>query len=344
MEVGTIKKLLLIGTGGTIASSNSPQGLVPLYGPDELLKYVAEVLPLCLIDTLQIMNLDSTNMHPNHWSEIAKTIEQNFAAYDGFVITHGTDTMAYTASILSYMLQNSSKPIIVTGSQRPIDVEGTDARLNLTDSIRFALEEIGGVFIVFNGNVINGNRAVKIRTKSDNAFDSINYPIVAYIKEGRISFNHDIAFFKEARCLQYFPSIATDVLLIKLTPGFSPDIFDYIHGHYRGVVIESFGMGGVPFLGESNVLSKIEELAKSGVVVVITTQCLLEGGNLNLYEVGKKVLENNILPAYDMTTEAAVTKLMWALGQSSDFETIRKLFLTPIDHDLEFDINDCRLT
>lgn len=332
----SIKRLLLIGTGGTIASSKSPQGLVPVYGPDELLKYVEH--PLCNIDTFQILNLDSTNMQPNHWLEIAKTIEKNYENYDGFVITHGTDTMAYTASMLSYILQDSSKPIVVTGSQKPIDAEGTDARRNLTDSIGFACEKIGGVFVVFNGNVINGNRAVKVRTKSNNAFDSINYPIVATIRSGKINFHPDYSLPQEDRSLKFFPSIATDVLLIKLTPGLAPDIFDYIHEHYRGVVVESFGTGGVPFLGESNLLSKIENLVQSGIMVVVTTQCLLEGGNLDLYQVGRKILENRILPAYDMTTEAALTKLMWALGQAQDFETVRKLFLTPIDHDLDFDI------
>ncbi|NLI90724.1 MAG: asparaginase [Peptococcaceae bacterium] len=214
-------------------------------------------------------------MQPEHWLKIAGTIEKNYCSYDGFVITHGTDTMAYTAAMLFYMLQDSSKPIVVTGSQRPIDAEVTDGRRNLADT----------------------------QPRKD-------------------------------RNLKFYPNIASDIILIKLMPGFVPDIFDYIKGTYRGVIIESFGSGGVPFLGESNVLSKIEELANSGVIIVITTQCLLEGGNLDLYEVGRKILQNRILPAYDMTTEAALTKLMWVLGQSSDFEAIQELFLTPIDHDL----------
>jgi len=279
-------------------------------------------------------------MNPEHWLKIAQTIYEKYEDYDGFVITHGTDTMAYTAAILTYILQNSSKPIVLTGSQRPINVEGTDARRNLRDAIRFACEKTGGVFLVFNGNVINGSRAVKIRTKSDNAFDSINFPLVARITEKGIDYQPDYKVMPEERQLKYFPRIAHDVILIKLMPGFGPSIFDYLKGNYRGVVIESFGSGGVPFLGESSILAKIEDLVRSGIIVVITTQCLLEGGNLNLYEVGRKILKSRILPAYDMTTEAAVTKLMWALGQASDFEAVRELFLTPVDCDLTLtDIN-----
>lgn len=273
-------------------------------------------------------------MNPEHWLKIAQAIYEKYEDYDGFVITHGTDTMAYTAAILTYILQNSSKPIVLTGSQRPIDVEGTDAGRNLTDAIRFACEKTGGVFIVFNGNVINGSRAVKIRTKSDNAFDSINFPLVAKITEHSIDYQQDYRVIPEERKLKYFPRIAPEVILLKLMPGFGPSVFDYLKGNYRGVVIESFGSGGVPFLGESSILAKIEDLVRSGAMVVITTQCLLEGGNLNLYEVGRKILKSRILPAYDMTTEAAVTKLMWALGQAADFESIRELFLTPVDFDL----------
>jgi L-asparaginase len=127
------------------------------------------------------MNVDSTNIQPDHWIKIANTVHEKYADYDGFVITHGTDTLAYTAAILSYMLQNSAKPIVITGSQKPIEVEKTDATRNLADSICFACENTGGIFVVFNGSVINGCRAVKIRTKSANAFESINCPTVASI-------------------------------------------------------------------------------------------------------------------------------------------------------------------
>lgn len=285
-----------------------------------------------------MLSLDSTNIQPEHWKQMAAAIEQNYHRYDGFVITHGTDTMAYTASILSYMIQNSRKPIVVTGSQKPMDAVETDATRNLRDSIRFACEDMGGVFIVFNGSVINGCRAVKVRTKSRNAFESVNYPVVATIDESSIKYSLTGPRPGECKEVRYFPSISTEVFLLKLIPGVKPDIFDFIKGKYRGLVIESFGSGGVPFMGDPNTLAKINNLALSGVTIVITTQCLFEGGDLSVYEVGQKLMKSPVIPAYDMTTEAAVTKLMWALGQTDDFNEVKKLFLSPVYHDLT--IND----
>lgn len=280
------------------------------------------------------MNIDSTNIQPDHWIQIVNVISERYSQYDGFVITHGTDTLAYTAAILSYMIQNSRKPIVVTGSQKPMEEIITDAKINLLDSIRFACENIGGVYIVFNGTVINGSRAVKVRTKSNNAFESINYPYAANINDTEIRYNPCYAFSQNQEEVTFFTSIVTDIILIKLIPGVKPEIFDFVKGKYRGIVIESFGSGGVPFIGDGNILSKVEDLANSGMIVVITTQCLFEGGNLNLYEVGQKLLKSQIIPALDMTTEAAISKLMWVLGQTTDFTEAKKLFLMPVNNDL----------
>jgi L-asparaginase len=334
-----VKNILVIGTGGTIASSNGSDGLAPVYSPDALLRFVPEAFQRYKIDSIPVLNLDSTNMQPRHWMEIAGVIRGKYDEYDGFVITHGTDTLAYTAAMLSYLIQNSRKPIVITGSQKPMEAPQTDARKNLLDSIRFAGEDSGGVLIVFNGQVINGSRAVKVRTKSYNAFESINHPEVASIDEtGVIRYNPQYAAPRYPGPERFFSSIDPGVMLIKLIPGVTPDIFDYIQGKYHGVVVESYGSGGVPFIGDANLLAKIEELADSGMIVVITTQCLFEGGNLSLYEVGRRLLRSRIIPAYDMTTEAAVTKLMWALGRATEFERVRQLFLTPVGNDLT--VND----
>ena len=170
-----MKKILLLSTGGTIASRKTEQGLAPKLTPEELLAFLPQPGSFCQIDTMQLLNLDSTNICPEHWLILSQTIEEQYSSYDGFVICHGTDTLAYTASALSYLIQHTRKPIVLTGAQRPIDAESTDARTNLMDSLRYACSGESGVCIVFGGHVIAGTRARKMRTKSYNAFTSLNW-------------------------------------------------------------------------------------------------------------------------------------------------------------------------
>ena len=171
-----MKKILLIGTGGTIASGRTEEGLKPILTAEDILSFVPDVKGFCEIDFLQVCNIDSSNMTPAIWSEIAGTIRKQYDRYDGFVITHGTDTMAYTAAALSYMVQNSRKPIVLTGSQKPIEREESDARRNLRDSIIYASDEDSqNVVLVFDGNVIAGTRAKKMMSRNFNAFHSINF-------------------------------------------------------------------------------------------------------------------------------------------------------------------------
>ena len=156
------KRVLLIATGGTIASKRSHHGLIPQITPEELVGYIPQVRDICEVDTIQLLNLDSTNVEPTHWKMMAHAIKEHYEDYDGFVIAHGTDTMAYTAAALSYLVQNSKKPIVITGAQKPIDLEITDAKSNLLDSFLYAADDASqGVQIVFDGNVIAGTRAKK---------------------------------------------------------------------------------------------------------------------------------------------------------------------------------------
>ncbi|MDP4157952.1 MAG: asparaginase, partial [Bacillota bacterium] len=269
-----MKKLLLLATGGTIASVESKEGLVPGMSAEELLNYFQNPSQTVDVTCQILMNRDSTNMQPEHWVQMADTIASNYDQFDGFVITHGTDTLAFTSAALSYMLQGLDKPIVITGSQVPISFKKTDAKKNLTDSIRFACEGIGGVFVVFDGRVIVGTRAVKMRTKSYDAFESINHPYVASIK------GNDVTYFWKPEVseekLVVDRSLCPDVFLLKLYPGIKPEIFDYIKSSYKGVIIESFGNGGVPF-EDRNLLPKIKELTEAGIAVLISTQCLEEG-------------------------------------------------------------------
>ena len=181
------KKILLIATGGTIASALGADGLTPQLGADGLLRYVPEIFSFCEVDAVQPYSIDSTNVTPAHWLTLAKTIRENYEKYDGFVVCHGTDTMSYTSAMLSYLIQHSPKPIVLTGSQQPIDKEDTDARINLRDSFLYAsYEKACDVVIVFQGQIIAGTRAKKIRTKSFNAFTSVDFPCLGVIRDGKI--------------------------------------------------------------------------------------------------------------------------------------------------------------
>ncbi|WP_147532793.1 asparaginase [Bacillus marasmi] len=329
-----MKKLLLIATGGTIASIEGEEGLVPGLSAEELLQYFQDTEKNIDVSCKILMNRDSTNMQPEHWVSMAETITQNYSQYDGFIITHGTDTLGYTSAGLSYMLQGLSKPVVITGSQVPISFKKTDAKKNLNDAVRFACEDVGGVFVVFDGRVIIGTRAVKMRTKSFDAFESINHPYVATISENKIQYVwKPTSSLKE---LTVNTKLCPDVFLLKLYPGTKPEIFDFIKAHYKGIIIESFGNGGVPF-EERSLLPKIKDLTESGIAVLISTQCLEEGHDLYLYEVGRKVAQYNVIVSGDMNTEAIVAKLMWALGQTEDQQEIKYIIETPIARDLSID-------
>ena len=187
-----MKKLLLIATGGTIASRNMGEGLQPKITGEELLSYVKDAEDFCDVDTVVPFMVDSTNICARHWIQLVQIIEEHYDQYDGFVLCHGTDTMAYTAAALSYLIQNNRKPVVITGAQKPIDLEITDARSNLMDSLRFASHDKAcGVSIVFGGKVIVGTRAKKEFSKSYHAFSSIDYPEIALIRDQQIIFFFD---------------------------------------------------------------------------------------------------------------------------------------------------------
>ena len=330
-----MKKILMLGTGGTIACKRGDSGLKPLLTSNELLSYVPDAKKFCQADSHQILNIDSTNMQPKHWLTIAKAIENQYEEYDGFVICHGTDTMAYTASALSYLIQNSPKPIVITGAQKPIDMENTDARTNLSDSLRFASDDRAhGVTIVFDGKAIAGTRGKKMRTKSYNAFSSINFPYIATIQDGHVIFYLDDKKSYSDK-LQFFHDMNPHVALMKLIPSMGADALDYMAEHYDAVIIESFGVGGLPSYDSGDFYKAVEKWISLGKTVVMTTQVTNEGSNMSVYEVGHSIKkEFGLLEAYDMTLEATVTKLMWILGKTGDAEEIRKLFYSTINRDI----------
>ncbi len=327
-----MKKVLLIGTGGTIASEMTEAGLAPMLTSQQLLQYVPAISNVCDVTCLQLFNLDSTNMTPAHWVAIADAVRKEFDHYDGFVICHGTDTLAYTAAGLSYLIQNSPKPIILTGSQKPITFESTDSKTNLLDSFLCATSSLCGVMVVFNGKVIAGTRAKKTRSKSFMAFSSINYPELAVLQNGYL-----IEYIRcESRSEPtFYETLNPRVALLKMIPGTQPDLFQYLLDQNDALIVESFGVGGLPSYKELGIEEVLLRAIDRGKTVVLTTQVQNEGSDLSVYNVGYHLKNKlRLLEGYDMTTEAVVAKLMWILGLTSDPRRVRELFYTPVANDL----------
>lgn len=324
-----MKKVLLLTTGGTIASRPGKQGLAPDIKCGVILDMLPELQKHFRIESKDILNLDSSNIQPEEWQYIAKIVADMLPDFDGIIITHGTDTMAYTASALSYMLQNLKKPVVLTGAQVPIERMFTDAKRNLQTAFAAVEAGIPRVMIAFDDKLINGCRAVKVRTLGFNAFESISAPYLAevyadgvHLYSGVDAINRDEKNF----CLK--EEICPDVFLLKLIPGTNPDIFDrLLDMRYRGIIIEAFGAGGTHF-ERRNMVPKLEKLLNAGISVVARSQCLYEKSDFSLYEVGRKLLDCGVIPGRDMTTEAIVTKLMWALAQTNDSSEVREIFNT----------------
>lgn len=334
------KKILMIGTGGTIASKQTENGLAPGLSSEDILSYIPQVEEVCDVETLRVCNIDSTNVTPKHWTMLAQTIEEQYKNYDGFVICHGTDTLAYTAAALSYMIQNSSKPIVITGAQKPINMDVTDAKTNLLDSFIYAADdESQDVNIVFDGKVIVGTRAKKERAKSYNAFSSINFPYPAVIQDQRviryipsIPYGEDVKFYHNMR---------ESIYVLKLIPGMKADILSHIFENYDAIVIESFGVGGLPATIVDEFYHEMSNWIERGKIVVMTTQVANEGSNMTVYEVGKKVKQDfNLIEAYDMTLEATITKLMWLMAlPKMKYGEFKRKFYAMVNHDILFTKN-----
>ena len=329
-------RILMLTTGGTIASTASPDGLLPTLTADELMSLLPKIDREVSIDIQSLFHLDSSDMTPDHWIRIADAVRENYDAYDGFVITHGTDTMAYTAAALSYMIRKADKPIVITGAQSPIGFEITDAKANLHDSILYAADSWSrGVQVVFAGKVIAGTRVRKIRSMSYSAFGSINLPEIAEIAGGRIvRYLTDEEFYGRERTgrAEFSRKLDPKVFLLKLTPGMAPELLREIFRLYDAVVIESFGAGGIPESLEGELKEILKGYSPAEKVLAMTTQVTYEGSHMETYEVGRRLRDGyDVLEARDMTLEAVVTKLMWILGdRPGSWEEISRRFYEPV--------------
>ncbi len=318
---------MIINTGGTLSSVTSEHGLSPGLSSGEILEELRMVSRNLTLETEDFCSLDSANIFPEDWAALAAKIGQIYRNYDGIVIIHGTDTLAYTASMLSFMLQNVPLPVVLTGSQLSISHPVADAMENCRCAIHMAAGGCAGVFAAFNRKVMLGCRTSKIRSMSFDAFDSANYPNVAEISALGLHIRKELLPEKKG-VFRVQPDYSDKVFLLKLYPGIDPSILSLLQAQgYKGVYIEGFGLGGMPFL-KHDFASAVRDAVDNGMTVLAGSQCPYEGSNLSVYETGLLALRGGVLQAYDMTAEAAVTKLMWVLGQTEKPEEIRDYFQT----------------
>ena len=332
--------ILLIYTGGTIGMiENRETGALESFKFDKLKENVPELKRFnCRIDSYCFSSpIDSSDIEPAAWTKLVRIIDDNYEKYDGFVILHGTDTMAYTASALSFMLEDLSKPVILTGSQLPIGMLRTDGKENLITAIEIAAARnedghpmVPEVCIFFENNLLRGNRTTKINAENFNAFRSYNYPVLATAGIN-IKYECDkIACVDFSKPLKPHCSYDTNVVVLTLFPGIQENIIRNILSTpgLRAVVLKTYGAGNAP--QKPSFIKLLKEAIAQGIVIVNVSQCLAGAVQMRLYQTGLGLLDAGVISGYDSTVECLLTKLMFLLGQGKSSEEITELMNTPL--------------
>ena len=320
-----MQKICFLLAGGTILMEKDEKSGVLLPSVNtQLTDAIPELKQIADIDVISLFSEDSSDLTPVHWEGIAKAVQERYDQYAGFVIVHGTDTMAYTASALSFALQQVDKPIVLTGSQIPITEIRTDAKHNILTATQVACEDIAEVCIAFGDSVIRGVRSSKTSEFNLDAFSSLN---IAPLGNVGLQLRWDSSRIKRAkRKLAYAPNFSTDVVNIKPFPGLKPYYLDgYVTKECRGVFIEGFGAGNLPSKHFS-LLPLINQWVEQGKLVVIGTQCLFGTADYEMYRGGNESKKLGALTSLDMTSETALVKLMWVLGNTRDRDEAKELY------------------
>ena len=313
-----MKRILLITTGGTISCKPGPNGLAPALSPSDLLRSVD--VHGCEIDCVFFSEIDSVDICPADWERLAALLRDNYSLHDGFVITHGTDTLAWTAAALSWMI-DGPKPIVLTGSQRPVGEAGSDAPDNLRMALLAACENAGGVFVAFCGRLIDGRCAKKTASFDTDAFISVNRPDCAHMQNGSIVWRNKPGGARQA---EFTCTLNHRVALVKLHPAINPDSIEYAGEKNDALVLECYGIGALPL----SLLDAVKAVAAAGKPVVIVSQSLSGGTGMKGYASGQRGLAiSGMLEGGTLTAEAAVTGLMCALAKTKNMDEItRALF------------------
>ena len=327
-------RILIIYTGGTIGMIENPvtHALQP-FDFSHLIDNVPKIKKLDYeIDNIQFdPPIDSSNMSPSHWRDMARAIEENYDAYDGFVVLHGTDTMAYTASALSFMLENLHKPVIITGSQLPIGEVRTDGEENLITALQVAaaLDKDGEpmvqeVAILFDNSLWRGNRSTKMSADNFNAFRSYNYPPLARVGLG-IDFRKEALYRSPSRRpLKVRYDMDPGVMFLELNPGMTQSTLHHLltTPGIKGIVLKTYGAGNSP--SEQWFTDEIRQACDRGVVILNVTQCVNGGVRGTLYETGNCLTAAGAVSGHDITSEAAITKLMYLFGMGLNTATVKR--------------------
>ena len=326
--------ILIIYTGGTIGMiQNAETGALESFNFDHLLNHVPELKQLSIdIDTITFdPPIDSSDMEPGMWSRIVMTIEKSYDQYDGYVILHGTDTMSFTASALSFMLEDLMKPVILTGSQLPIGALRTDGKENLITAIEIAAAKkadgtpvVPEVCVFFHEKLMRGNRTTKVNSESFGAFGSNNYPLLAMAGTDIQFYNRNIRKYVPGLKLKAHHEYNSNIVIFSLFPGIQQEVVEKLLSakELKGIIFRTYGAGNAP--QKKWLIDALSKATAEGKIIINITQCA--GGSVHMegYGTGLQLQEAGVISGHDSTVEAALTKLMYLLGKDLPVEEVRR--------------------